>query len=91
MAVFFLATCAPAQAVTRTVARSGAFDIRATEKAGNLCITLRRERHYQGQECGRIPRSPQRPLSIFPDVGARNYAAAVPLSVRIAETEDRSG
>ena len=73
------------------MARSGAFDIRATEKGGNLCITLRRERHYQGQECGRIPRSPQRPLSIFPDVGVHNYASAVPPSVRIAETEDRSG
>ena len=91
MVVLVLGWCAPAQAVTRTVARSGAFDIRATEKGGNLCITLRRERHYQGQECGRIPRSPQRPLSIFPDVGVHNYASAVPPSVRIAETEDRSG
>jgi hypothetical protein len=54
-------------------------------------MTLRRERRYQGEVCGRIPRSPHRPLTMFPDVGYDNYAAAVPPSVRTAETESRRG
>jgi hypothetical protein len=89
--VLVLVWCAPAQAATRTVARSGEFELRAREKGGGLCMTLRRERRYQGEVCGRIPRSPHRPLTMFPDVGWNNYAAAVPLSVRTAETESRRG
>jgi hypothetical protein len=77
--------------VTRTVARSGEFELRARERSGRLCMTLRREGRYQGQVCGRIPRSPHRPLTMFPDVGWNNYAAAVPRSVRTAETESRRG
>ena len=86
-----LVWCAPAQALTRTVATSGEFELRASQKDGRLCMTLRRERRYQGEVCGRIPRSPHRPLTMFPDVGSNNYAAAVPPSVRTAEPESRGG
>jgi hypothetical protein len=54
-------------------------------------MSLRRSGHYRGQACGRIPRSPHRPVRMFPDIGFNTYAAAVPPSVRFAETEDRSG
>jgi hypothetical protein len=91
LAVFvILVCCAPAQAATR-VATSGAFELRARQKDGRLCITLKRAGRYQGQKCGRIPRSPHRPLRMFPDVGVNNYAAAVAPSVRTAETESRRG
>jgi hypothetical protein len=85
-----LVLCAPAEAAT-TVAREGAFTLHATERGDRLCITLRRDRRYRGVACGRIPRSPHRPLTMFPDIGFNNYAAAVPASVRFAETESRSG
>ncbi|HEY6886462.1 MAG TPA: hypothetical protein VI300_01745 [Solirubrobacter sp.] len=88
--VLALAWCAPAQAA-RTVARTGEFTLQATETGGRVCMTLRRNRHYQGDQCGRIPRSPQRPVRVFPYIGFDNYAAAVPASVTIAETESRSG
>jgi hypothetical protein len=81
--------CAPAQAAT--VARSGEFTLHAREDDGQLCITLRRERRYQGQECGPIPRSPHRALQITPDIGFDNYASAVPGSVHTAELESRNG
>jgi hypothetical protein len=91
LAVFLiLVCCAPAQAATR-VASSGEFELRARQQDGRLCITLKRAGRYQGQKCGRIPRSPHRPLRMFPDVGFNNYAAAVPPSVRTAETESRRG
>jgi hypothetical protein len=86
-----LVWCAPAQAAPRTVARVGEFTLQARESGRRLCVTLRRSRHYQGEECGRIPRSPHRVLRIFPDIGFDNYAVAVPASVRVAETEDRRG
>jgi hypothetical protein len=89
--VLVLVWGAPAQAEMRTVATSGEFELRARERGGRLCMTLRRERRYQGEVCGRIPRSPHRPLTMFPDVGWNNYAAAVPRSVRTAETESRRG
>ena len=81
--------CAPAQAAT--VARSGEFTLHAREDDGQLCITLRRERRYQGQECGPIPRSPHRALQITPDIGFDNYASAVPGTVHTAELESRNG
>jgi hypothetical protein len=56
-----------------------------------LCITLRRNGHYQGARCGPIPRSPQRALLIFPDAFTDTYAAAVPASVRFAEVEGPRG
>src|SRR4051794_6936653 len=91
VAVLMAMWCAPAQAATRTVARSGAFTLQARESGEQLCVTLRRSRHYQGRGCGRIPRSPHRILRIFPDIGFDNYAAAVPPSVRTAEAEDARG
>jgi hypothetical protein len=91
LAVFLsLACCAPANAAT-TVATSGEYELRARQKDGRLCIVLRRERRYQGEACGRIPRSPHRPLRMFPDIGFNNYAAAVAPSVRVAETESGRG
>jgi hypothetical protein len=66
--LLILVCCAPAQAAT-TVARSGEFELDARQQDGRLCMTLRRACRYQGQVCGRIPRSPQRPLAMFPDVG----------------------
>ncbi len=85
-----LVLCSPAEAAT-TVARSGDFSLHAAQRDDRLCITLRRDRRYRGEACGRIPRSPHRPLEVFPDVGWNDYAAAVPPSVRFAETESRSG
>jgi hypothetical protein len=85
-----LVCCAPAQAA-RKVATSGEFELRARQQDGRLCITLKRAGRYQGQKCGRVPRSPHRPLRMFPDVGFNNYAAAVAPSVRTAETESRRG
>jgi len=81
--------CTPAQAAT--VARSGEFTLHAREDDGELCITLRRERRYQGEECGPIPRSPHRALQITPDIGFNNYASAVPGTVHTAELESRNG
>lgn len=89
-ALLTLVFCAPAEAAT-TVAREGDFELRAFEREGRLCMSLRRSGHYRGQACGRIPRSPHRPVHMFPDIGFNNYVAAVPPSVRIAETESRSG
>jgi hypothetical protein len=89
-ALLLLGVCAPAEAAT-TVARQGDFELRAFERDGRLCMSLRRSGHYRGQACGRIPRSPHRPVRMFPDIGFDNYVAAVPPSVRFAETEDRSG
>jgi hypothetical protein len=54
-------------------------------------MSLRRSGHYRGQACGRLPRSPHRPVHMFPDIGFNNYVAAVPPSVRVAEVESRSG
>jgi hypothetical protein len=90
--VVVLAVCySPAQAAT-TVAKVGDLSLRAREKGGRLCITLfRNVRNYQGMACGRVPRSPHRPLVIFPDTFVDHYVAAVAPSVRIAETEDRKG
>jgi hypothetical protein len=85
-----LVLCAPAQAAT-TVARDRDFTLRAFERDGRVCMTLRRDGHYRGQRCGRIPRSPQRALVIEPDTGINNFAAAVPPSVRSAEIETESG
>lgn len=85
-----LLACAPAEAAT-TVATAGDFELRARQKDGRMCIVLKRAGRWQGQRCGRIPRSPHRPLGVFPDVGYYNYAAAVAPSVRIAETENRRG
>ena len=89
-ALLALAVCAPAEAAT-TVAREGDFELRAFEREGRLCMSLRRSGRYRGQACGRIPRSPHRPVHMFPDIGFNNYVAAVPPSVRVAEVEDRSG
>jgi hypothetical protein len=89
-ALLALVFCAPAEAAT-TVAREGDFELRAFEREGRLCMTLRRSGRYRGQACGRIPRSPHRPVHMFPDVGFNNYVAAVPPSVRTAEVESRSG
>ena len=89
-ALLALAVCAPAEAAT-TVARKGDFELRAFEREGRLCMSLRRSGRYRGQACGRIPRSPHRPVHMFPDIGFNNYVAAVPPSVRVAEVEDRSG
>ncbi|MDA0160118.1 hypothetical protein OM076_07585 [Solirubrobacter ginsenosidimutans] len=91
IAVLALVWCAPAHAAAKTVARTGEFTLQAQEKGGKVCITLRRNRHYQGDQCGRIPRSAQRPVRMFPYIGFDNYAAAVPASVTTAETESRSG
>src|SRR3954451_2363814 len=91
VAMLALVWCAPAHAAAKTVARTGEFTLQAQEKGGRVCITLRRNRHYQGDQCGRIPRSAQRPVRMFPYVGFDNYAAAVPASVTSAETESRSG
>jgi hypothetical protein len=83
--------CSPAQAAT-TVAKVGDLKLRAREKGGRLCITLfRNARNHQGMACGRVPRSPHRPLVIFPDAFVDHYVAAVAPSVRTAETEDRKG
>jgi hypothetical protein len=89
-ALLVLGACAPAQAAT-TVAREGDFELRAFERGGRLCMSLRRSGHYRGQACGRIPRSPHRPVHMFPDIGFNNYVAAVPPSVHVAEVESRSG
>jgi hypothetical protein len=88
--VLSLLGCVPAQAATK-VAADGDFELRARQRDGRLCITLKRADRYQGQKCGRIPRSPHRPLRIFPDAGFSNYAAAVAPSVLTAETESRRG
>jgi hypothetical protein len=85
-----LLLCAPAEAAT-TVARVGKLELRANERDGRICITLRGRGYYQGTRCGRIPRSPHRPLVIFPDAFVDHYAAAVAPSVRAAESESRRG
>jgi hypothetical protein len=89
--VLLLLLTTPAQAAPRTVARFGEFTLQAQMTKGELCITLRRNRHYQGQECGPIPRSPHRPLHVFPDIGFNNYASAVPPSVAYVERESPGG
>jgi hypothetical protein len=89
-ALLALGLCAPAEAAP-TVAREADFELRAFERGGRLCMSLRRSGHYRGQACGRIPRSPHRPVHMFPDIGFNNYVAAVPPSVRVAEVESRSG
>src|ERR1044072_6937854 len=86
-----LVWCAPAQGAPRAGGGGGPVTLQARETGRRLCITLRRSRHYQGEECGRIPRSPHRVLRMFPDIGFDNYAVALPPSVRVAETEDRRG
>src|SRR4051812_12303942 len=87
-----LLTCAPANAAAVRVARAGEFTLRADQhRNGMLCISLHRNGRYQGARCGRIPRSPQRALGIFPDAFTNTYSAAVPLSVRVAEVETVSG
>lgn len=91
VALAFLIAAAPAQAQERTVARNGEFTLHARESGDRLCMTLRRERRYQGEECGRIPRSPHRPLTLTPYVGFNNYAAAVAPAVRTAESVSSSG
>src|SRR5215208_4255635 len=89
--VVLVVCSSPAQAAT-TVAKIGDLKLRAREKGGRLCITLfRHARNYQGMACGRIPRSPHRPLVISPDTFVDHYVAAVAPSVRTAETEDRKG
>ncbi len=91
-ALLSLVLCAPASAeFQRRVAKVGEFTLHASEERGQLCITLRRNRHYQGATCGRLPRSPQRALRIDPDVGWNNYASAVPASVRYAVVESPRG
>lgn len=84
-----LVLCAPAQAAT-TVARNGAFTLDARQTGGRICVALRHSGHLQGARCGRIPRSPQRALSVNPNFGYA-YAAAVPRSVRVAEAESTKG
>ena len=79
-ALLVLGVCTPAEAAT-TVAREGDFELRAFERGERLCMSLRRSGHYRGQACGRIPRSPHRPVHMFPDIGFNNYVAAVPPSV----------
>ena len=63
-----LVVCTPAQAAT-TVARSGELTLDARQTGGRICIALRRSGHLQGARCGRIPRSPQRALSVNPALG----------------------
>ena len=87
--VLALLMSAPAEA--SVVAREGDFELRATERGDRLCMELTRDGRYRGEACGRIPRSPHRPLHMFPDIGFYNYVAAVPPSVHTAEVEDRSG
>ena len=84
-----LVLCAPAQAAT-TVARNGAFTLDARQTGGRICVALRHSGHLQGARCGRIPRSPQRALSVNPNFGYA-YAAAVPRSVCVAEAESTKG
>ena len=86
-----LLLCGSAEARPKLVARYGEFTLRAQGSGERFCITLRRNRHYQGQACGRMPRSPLRALQIYPDVGWNNYASAVPASVRVAESEAPDG
>src|SRR5918994_1316055 len=69
-----LGAVGPAEAA-RTVARVDGFELRARQHDGRLCMVLRRDGRYQGARCGRIPRSPQRPLRILPDAGFRTDAA----------------
>lgn len=83
--------CPVAQATPRTVARSGDFTLQAERKGDEVCLTLRRDRRYQGQECGPQPRSPHRTVSVFPDVYSETYAAAVGPTVRRAEAQDARG
>jgi hypothetical protein len=66
-ALLVLGACAPAEAAT-TVAREGDVELRAFERGGRLCMSLRRSGDYRGQACGRIPRSPHRPVHMFLDV-----------------------
>ena len=89
--VVLLAWAAPAQAKETTVAKYRGFTLHAEERGNQVCMTLRRERRYQGTQCGRIPRSPHRPVSINPDVGWNNYAAAIAGSIRTAEIEYANG
>jgi hypothetical protein len=92
LAVFLaLLLAAPASATPRKVAQLGEFTLHAETKQGELCITLRKSRRYQGVECGPIPRSPHRALQILPDVGWNNYASAVPPSVAYYEREGPRG
>ncbi len=46
--LLWLGVCAPAAAETR-VARVGDFTLHAEERGNRLCMTLRRERRYQGE------------------------------------------
>ena len=73
------------------MAKYRGFTLHAEERGNQICMTLRRERRYQGTQCGRIPRSPHRPVSINPDVGWNNYAAAIAGSIRTAEIEYANG
>ena len=87
LGLLILACCAPAQAATTTVARSGEVLAAGGGEGRRLCLTLRRERRYQADGCGPIPRSPQRVLSLLPELPPNHYAAAVPPAVAVAETE----
>lgn len=89
--VLVLVLCPAAQAAPRTVARSGDFTLQAERKGDQVCLTLRRDRRYQGEECGPQPRSAHSTVSVFPDVYSRTYAAAVGPTVRRAEAEDARG
>lgn len=91
VAVLVVVMCPAAQAAPRTVARSGDFTLQAEHRGGEVCLTLRRDRRYQGEACGRQPRSPHRTVSVFPDVYSTTYAAAVGPTVRRAEAEDARG
>ncbi|WP_028062241.1 hypothetical protein [Solirubrobacter soli] len=89
VAVLVLICCAPAQAAT--VARLGTLTLEAAKSHGELCLTLRRSRHYQGSQCGSVPRSPFRPLRVSAELGGDVFAVAVPGSVVVAETDDGAG
>ena len=52
--VVLLAWAAPAQAKETTVAKYRGFTLHAEERGNQVCMTLRRERRYQGTQCGRI-------------------------------------
>ena len=73
--VLILACCAPAQAAA-TVAPQRCVHAHA-EGRRRLCLTLRRERHYQGEECGRDPALAAAAAGVFPDSRPTHYAAAV--------------
>ena len=91
VAVLIGVLCETAQAAPRTVAKRGDFSLQAEQKGGQVCLTLRRDRRYQGEACGRLPRSPHRTVSVFPDVHSYTYAAAVGPTVRRVQAEDLKG